>query len=196
MPLPSPPPGSPNPTHGAFDRPAPVALDTSGWKTYTSDRYGFTILYPSDWSSVPATKDWNAADKGTWPNPGWEQFLSSDTQIGIGVFSVPITPETTFDSWLATTCEGYTEPCSNIADRAVDVTMDGNPAVLVPFADDLQVFSVIGDRMWVIASGRPADEADSLRLVESFFSTMHILPGGSPPKILSTEGTPVSPAPS
>ena len=68
--------------------------------------------------------------------------------------------------------------------------------MLVPFADDLEVFSVIGDRMWVVASGRPADEYDSLRLIESFLSTMHILPGGPRSEIRPTEGTPVSPAPS
>jgi hypothetical protein len=74
--------------------------------------------------------------------------------------------------------------------------MDGHPALLVPFATDLEVFSVVGDRMWVIASGWPANQFDSLRLVESYLSTMHILPGGPAPTILSTEGSPVSPAPS
>ena len=65
-------------------------------------------------------------------------------------------PGTTVDSWLAATCPDYTEPCIGIAERAIDVTMDGHPGLLVPFTGDLQAFAVVGDRLYVIASGRPA----------------------------------------
>ncbi len=94
---------------------------------------------------------------------------------------MPVTPGTTLDSWLAANCPGYTQPCAGIADRAVAMTMDGHPGLLVPFQDDLQFFSLVGDRLYVIASGRPAGQFDSLRLVESYLSTMHLLPGGPGP---------------
>ena len=136
--------------------PLPSPLDTSAWKTYTSDRYGFTIAYPADWSSEPATEYWGPSNMDQWPSPGWEHFLSPGSSIGIGAFSVPVTPGTTIDSWLVANCPLFTTPCDGIRDRAAQVTMDGHPALLVPFADDLQVFSLVGDRMWVVASGRPA----------------------------------------
>ena len=127
-PSPTPSPTPPTPTIGAL----PSPLDTSAWKTFTSDRYGFTIAYPPDWNQDASTKDWDAADRGHWPNPGWDHFQSADTQIGLGAFSVPVGPGTTIDSWLAATCPGYTEPCTGIRDRAVDVTMDGHPAPARP----------------------------------------------------------------
>ena len=61
--------------------PLPSPLDTSAWKTYTSDRYGFTIAYPPDWSSAARDRGLGPHRTRTqWPSPGWEQFLSSGRQ--------------------------------------------------------------------------------------------------------------------
>ena len=163
-PIPSPSPTpvpSPSATPPALG-PLPSPLDTSAWKTYTSDRYGFTIAYPPDWSSQPATENWGPSNSDEWPSPGREEFESPGGSIGIGAFSVPVTPGTSIDSWLVANCPLFTTPCDGIRDRATQVTMDGHPALLVTFVDDVEVFSLVGDRMWVVASGRPANLFDSL----------------------------------
>jgi hypothetical protein len=159
--------------------PLPPPLATSSWKTYVSQRYGFTIAYPPDWITTPSTEAWTSVDRTLWPNPGWDRFLAPDASIGIGVYAVAVAPGTTVDSWLATTCPGWTEPCDGIRTRSVDMTLDGHPALLVPFKEDVHVFSVVGDRMWAITAARAAGEYDSVRLLESYLSTMHLPPDTS-----------------
>jgi hypothetical protein len=63
--------------------------------------------------------------------------------------------------------------------------MDGHPGSLVDSGADMSVYTLVDDRMYVLASWRPGSEFDSRRLVGAFLSTMHLLPGG-----------PATPAPS
>jgi len=40
----------------ATSSPINSPIDTSNWKTYTNDEYGFSIKYPSDWENIPEVK--------------------------------------------------------------------------------------------------------------------------------------------
>lgn len=71
------------------------ATETTEWTTYTSDRYQYSIEYPSDWQMTPASRDWpaegssypddDAIDKWTAPSasPSWVlMFVSSVAMPG------------------------------------------------------------------------------------------------------------------
>jgi hypothetical protein len=166
-------------------QPSPSPIDTSTWTTYVSDRYGFSIGHPADWTVRPADHDWTIAADDYWFNTAWETFEAPDATIGISAWSVAVEPGTSVDAWLQANCPKYDTPCTGIQDRAIVVSLDGHPGILVPFTDDLQAFILVDSRMYVVASGRPAAAYDSLRLLQAYLSTMHLLPGGPAPSVTS-----------
>ena len=177
---------APAPTPSA--QPSPAPIDTATWTTYVSARYGFSIGHPADWSEHPADHDWTfAADAADTSSPAqftaWEWFLAPDSTIAISAWSVAVTPGTTVGAWLQAYCPiaENTSPCATIQDRAVAVTVDGHVGLLVPFNEDTQAFILVQNRMYVVASWRPAGQYDSLRLLQAYLSTMHLLPGGPAP---------------
>ncbi len=170
--------------------PSPGAspFDRGTWTTYVSNRFGFSICRPADWIVHPADHDWTfAADAADSMSPpqftAYELFVSADTSIGISAWSVAVTPGTSVAGWLQAYCPiaESNSPCATIQDRAVSVAMDRHAGSLVTFQDDVQAFFLIDNRMYVVASWRPAAEYNSLQLLEAFVSTMHLLPGGPVP---------------
>jgi hypothetical protein len=165
--------------------PGGPAIDTSTWTPYESDRYGFRISHPNDWSEQPAQGAWNLATDGAdWQSPAQEIFRDPDASIRVSAWSVPVEPGTTMESWLDVYCPISTTPCSGLAERTRPIAMDGHPGSLVTFTNDVQAFIPIDDRMYVAAVWR--SEADpplrpyggATRLLKGFLSTMQLLPGG------------------
>jgi len=169
-------------------------IDTTTWTTFSSDRYGFTIGHPSDWTVLPADHDWTlAADADQWPSTGFESFLSPTGDVGVSAWSVAADPGTTIEetadveAWVEQYCEQTNiRPCTGIDDRAVQLCnewRDCHPGLLVPFESDVQAFFTGGnyqDVMVVVAVWRPethptvAQYGGSRRLLEAFLSTMDV----------------------
>ncbi len=169
----------------------PGPIDTSAWTTYVSDRYGFSIGHPADWTERPAVGTWSLAKDTDWLTQASEGFIAPGDDVLATAWSVPVEPGTTVGSWLAAYCPVNTKPCSGLQERTIPVTMDGHPGSLVRFADDTQAFILVDDRMYVVAVWEPdsdprtAPYGGATRLLEGYLSTMHLLPGG--PAIDSSE---------
>jgi hypothetical protein len=70
---------------------ATVPID---WTTYTSDRYSYSVDYPTDWLATPAVQDWpptgdsfpadSAVDKWALPpsNPKWVLMFVLSVRLG------------------------------------------------------------------------------------------------------------------
>jgi hypothetical protein len=179
-------PSAPAPTPSS--QPSPSPIDTATWTTYVSNRYGFTIGHPAGWTEHPADHDWTfAADAADTLSPpkftAWELFVAPDDSIGISAWSVAVTPGTTIEAWLQAYCPiaENDSPCATIQDQAIVIRADGHVGLLVPFTSDTQAFILVDNRMYIVASWRPAAQYDSLRLVQAYVSTMHLLPGGPAP---------------
>ena len=72
-------PSSTTPTLSSTSTPAtsptPSPIDAATWTTYASDRYGFSIGYPSDWVVLSAEHEWTmAGDADRWLSTGQEIF--------------------------------------------------------------------------------------------------------------------------
>jgi hypothetical protein len=167
--------------------PTANAIDTSIWKTYESQRYGFSVGYPADWTVDPADHDWTLATDAIWPNEATEHLEGGPegAQVGVSAWSVAVAPGTSIDTWLSAYCAKNNVLCTRIQDRVGPATMDGHAATLVWFDDELPHAIVLVDgRVYVIACWRPETDASvvrysgSSRLVEAFVSTMKLLPGG------------------
>lgn len=207
------PSGTPSPSPATSLSPSPsraaeAPIDTSAWTTYTSERYGFSIGHPADWTEVPATRAWTfEADADDPLAPGADSFF---TPVGGGVrvstWSVAWDPGTTLDpaqtveawldgeAWVEEYCQkAGNAPCAGIHDRAVPLCLerrDCHPGLLVPFNDDVQAFFSGGiydaDKMIVVAirwgESQPAvaPYGGSQRLLEAFLSTMSVWPASVP----------------
>ena len=172
-------PSSPAPTPSP--QPSPT-LRTATWTTYVSDRYGFSIAHPADWTVRPATGTYAApADAPTTITEG---FIAPAETVYASVWSVAVAPGTSAAAWIQAYCPKQTSPCTGIPARAVPVSMDGHAGELVVFTNDVEAFILVNDRMYVVAEWRPDNDQTDLHyasgtlLVEDFLSTMHLLPGG------------------
>lgn len=198
-------PSSAPPTADTADvtpSPPPTAsLDPSDWITYTSDRYGFSVGYPADWTRRSAERDWTfEADASDWSSPAMDRFIAPDGTVRVSAWSVPLAPGTTlanrlgFEAWVETYCAATgNAPCTAIHERAVPLCLekwDCHPGLLVPFDEDVQAYFTGGiydaDKMIVVAvwSGETqptvAPYNGSQRLLEAFLSTMGVWPESVP----------------
>ncbi len=138
-------------------------LDTARWTTYTSDRYGFSIGYPADWTERPAERNWAfATDAADWLSPGQENFISAPGDLRVSAWSVAVEPGTSAEAWIQSYCEAVASPdqdCSGYLDGAVPVSIEDHSGLLITKPDfDHPVFVLNGDRMYVVIAWR--DESD------------------------------------
>ena len=161
-----------------------MPIDTTGWTTYVSERYGFAIGHPADWTIMPSDHDWKmGADE--WGSTAEERFLSPPGDILVSAWSAPSeTPETPagVQAWAEQYCQKTANTsCTTIGDRAVPLCnerWDCHPGLLVPFHHDVQAFFTGGNhqqQMVVVAVWRP-ESWNSRELLEAFLSTMDVCP--------------------
>lgn len=174
------PSASPSPSRAPSSTPS--LLDTSSWVVYESDRYGFSISHPDDWTEDPADHDWTfEKDIKAWESTGTDSFLNAEGSVRASAWSVAVAPGTTVDSWMEAYCAGQNEgPCTGLQDGAVDVqTEDQYPGRLVFGPDqDTMAFFLDGQTMYVVAIWRGETDptvqpyGGARRLLEAFSSTL------------------------
>ena len=178
---------APSPSAPPTASPSPDPLDTATWTPYVSNRYGFSIAHPADWVATPADHDWTfPTDAIDYLAGGSEHFELTVPDVGVGVtaWSVAVAPGTTLDAWIQAYCAA-TDPasCAALADQTFPATMDGHPGSLVIIGSP-QAFFLVDDRIYAVACWRADDDpsvvkySGSRRLVETYLSTMRLLPGG------------------
>jgi hypothetical protein len=183
----------PEPSATAARPASPNLLDTAGWTSYRSNRYGFTIKHPANWTERPSDHVWTLAVDASSLNKATEGFIAPGTEILVTAWSSPVAAGTTTDSWLQTYCPKVTTPCTGLSElsrRTSGITVDGHTGILVRFSDDTQAFVIVDNRMYIVAVWEPDNDprtepyGGSIRLLMAYLSTMHFIPGG-----------PASPAP-
>jgi hypothetical protein len=194
------PTAAPSPTASPAPTAAVVAasLDPTGWPTYTSARYAFTIGHPADWTELPSTRAWSFeldSDQFAPRSAGAEHFTSADGQVRVSVWTVPLEAGQVIESWgdveawVGDYCERTgIAGCTAIHDRVVPLCIekrDCHPALLVPFIDHVQAFGtggVLPEGMLVIAVWRGESDpavapyGGSQHLLQAFLSTLNVWP--------------------
>ncbi len=174
--------------------------DTTTWATYRSDRYGFSIGYPSDWTVSPADHDWTLAeDANDVLSSGQEMFRSPNRDVRVSAWSVALDPGTSLETWadvegwVEQYCQHMNDPsCTEVPERAVELCLearDCHPGLLLPFREDVQAFfpgmsdDASGwNQMIVVAIWRSdshpsvAPYGGARRFMEAFLSTMGVCP--------------------
>lgn len=161
----APPPSvGPSPAPSVSSSPAP---DTSTWDTFTSERYGYEIGYPSDWDVYPATSQYRLGADNEFQIE-YDRITVGAAFSGIYAMSVPRVAGTTPEEWL----EEELCPC-----EWVPRTIDGQPAFqavtnygeqtidAVVFTDE-RIYQFVGANLLV------RDQA----IWEAFLSTIRLHP--------------------
>ena len=180
---------------------AAAGLDPSTWVEYTSDRYGFEIGYPADWTSTPSSR---ASTMDTDPDgyregdpipptdfAGPDSFVDPVGQVAVSAWGVDPGPSVSLETvddlltWVDAFCRaGNSTPCDGIAERAVPLCReraDCHAAVLVPFKNDVMAFvpGYSDQGMLVVAVWQPDNDPSvagyggGVKLLLAFLSTIH-----------------------
>lgn len=114
-------PGAPSPSapavptgsaSGAASPSAAASLD----KTFSSDRYGYTVAYPGSWSVSPATSSWTAGAANNWGSGLNDELKGRD--IRFSGASQALAKGQTADAWL----REYGSPVGALAGQGADPT--------------------------------------------------------------------------
>lgn len=149
-------------------------IDTSGWKPYTSTRYGYTIAHPPTMSVGPATEDWTLEDRLDWMGFGVaDRFLGS--AFLVTAFAADVPNDMSENEWVSAYSEGLEtdgggQPCDGTYEELPSISVDGHAGRLrVNDPCDLaQAFVFIDGRVHVFAVWRPNQEA----LLQAMVSTV------------------------
>lgn len=181
----------------------------TGWTTYTSPQYGFTIGHPADWNVQPAERGWDLdTDAADWLSPAMDDFTNPTGDVRVSVWSVPVDPDTIspggtmaeVEAWIEQYCQKTGSPCAGFLDGAVRLCVevrDCHPGLLVgvapPFDQEVQAFfsgGIYAGQMIVVTVWRGEDDPTLVpygggrQLIEAFLLTMCVgppeEPGGGP----------------
>jgi hypothetical protein len=82
----------------AASTPEPSYQGITGWKTYTSAAYGYTISYPEDWVvGAEATQKWQLGEAEDAPS--YDSFYNESEDIALLVRQVPAPTGADLGSW-------------------------------------------------------------------------------------------------
>jgi hypothetical protein len=171
-------------------------IDVGDWMTYTSERYGYKIQHPPDWTVIPGDHDWTLDEPtDTFSSTAPDRFETQGAADGLGirlsVWSVTVASGTALEDWIEAYCESANlGSCVGIADHMFGVeTYFGEPALLwQQDAHDTQAFAIQRlreyDAIFVAAIWRTEDDpavrpwGGARRLLATFVSQM--IPQGGP----------------
>lgn len=178
-------PSTTEPSSSAVASPSLDPNDTSAWLPFVSDRYGFSMAYPPDWSANLGDGDWTFPEDTAWPDgvgrTDWFYLDGADGSVAASAWSVPLEPGISADQWFLDYCAEKVTPCDG-TERKVPASLDGHAGWFVPSSDP-QAYFGIDDRIYLVVIWQPEDHpaleryGGGRQLVETFLSTMQLLPG-------------------
>jgi hypothetical protein len=136
----------------------PPAPDT----LFTSDRFGYSLRYPTGWTATPASGAWTlAADRGEALTGNSDHFvderLAGNLQTFMTAWSVPLDGMTA-DEWIRAYCTSPGDDpgsCDAWAATLKPIQADGHDG----FTDSGKAFIPVGDRMYAVAIWRDGNES-------------------------------------
>jgi hypothetical protein len=197
---------TPSPSVQPTQAPSPTAIPSpngpipTGWTTYTSSQYGFTVGHPADWNVRPAERAWDLdTDAPDWLSPAMDDFTAPGGDVRVSVWSLPVDPDMELngwdgvEAWVELYCQTTGSPsCTGILDGAMRLCIevrDCHPGLLVgvapPFDREVQAFftgGIYNSRMVVVTVWRAEDDPSlapyggGRQLIEDFLLTMCVMP--------------------
>ena len=173
-PTPSLTPPLPTPTPSRSDGP----IDTTGWVTFSSARYGFSAGHPPDWREVGSTIDWTQGPtqdvQGGSPHyPTFDQFLAPGDHPDFNGHAMRLPAGIAKDDWTATYAASMVPYCYPSKDRWEQTVVDGHPGWIAygECFNYAETIVFVGDYVYVFTVEDTSPPADP-RLLKAFLSTV------------------------
>jgi len=161
--------------------PSPTAVSTAGWQTFSSNRYGYQIKYPSFLNPLQSTRQWTEADAADWLSPANDRF---EGQVGVTAMAVTLPQGTSADAWIASHLDappGTSAPdaCTHTRVNLSTRTVDTHPVTFWRESENGNcggtfAFVVVGNRLHSFFIGLPGWEPT----LEAMLSTVTFPPAG------------------
>jgi hypothetical protein len=136
------------------------SVPSSGpWATFESDRDGYSLGYPADWSVAKATVPWRYPGPGGGPgSPSVDQFTGPDGVAALVVTSQAIPSNVTEAAWWSgylIGMAGQAAGCAPPLEQWATVTIDGHTARLhggLAICDYTEAVALVGRRAYVFTA--------------------------------------------
>ena len=148
-------------------------ISTAGWKSFTSNRYGYDIQYPGNLSAAQSVRQWTESEAKDWLSPANDLFRGS---VAVTVFAVPLPAGTSRDAWIASHLQPLTGTTPGCTHTVVDLPtkeVDGHPVVFWRESTNGDcggtfAFVQVGERLYTFFIGLPGYEPT----LETMLSTL------------------------
>jgi hypothetical protein len=122
-------PSAPIPSDGPSALPAD-AVSTTGWRSFSSQRYAYDMQYPPNMSAQQSVRQWVWADQADPLSPANDLFRG---HVTVTAFGMPLAEHAERDPWIASyvyDLVGRTSPCTR---EPVDLPLKGVDGLPVVF---------------------------------------------------------------
>jgi hypothetical protein len=175
-------PGSGGPTPTPSPTPSPTAPPPSAsptpltLKTYTSQRYAYSLDYPADWTVREAVRSLPAYEAPWIDSDAIDYFARTSSVPGIIVAASKVSKGTTIEEWSAGTAEAT---CGAPTDRET-LEIGGEPGSLLTYSSCYSTFHIWAvvvhgtsafHIVWLDSIGPPAAMASDRVLFEKVLET-------------------------
>ena len=179
--------------------PVPTNVDTTGWQSFSSGLYGYSMRFPADWESVKGQTAWTLERFSNRFLPEWGDDIAFGSASGSGnpffhAWSIPRDAGVDLADYIGALIHAggvaYAQ-CPQAPDAWQAVTIDGNPGWLVGSTCNGQwAFAAVeaGGRFYTFWVDDRVDWPDSPRF-RTILSTVHLRPQDAD---TSPSGSPVS----
>lgn len=97
------PPAAPTAPPSTTTRPSASAFPAPALtQTFTSDRHGYSVRLPADWTATRATASWTTGIDTLYDDPGLDKLGSAEMRLAVA--SAPLAPGQTPDAWMSPYC--------------------------------------------------------------------------------------------
>jgi len=181
------PPVPPSSTPASGASPAPSPVDTSTWVPFTSNRYGYSMCLPSDWTTRRGTDPNPVGTTGDFGQPTNDEFDTSGS-VAFTVTSAPAPTGTEADFLAAYGTHGRSQGwpihCWPVTEQEWEsVVVDGRPAHVHGGYSDCnftEALAFVGGRLYSLgASPNAFDHPFDRALFDAFLSTVTFDPAAA-----------------
>ena len=176
------------PAATASATPVPTPIDTTTWVPFTSDRHGYSMSVPADWSVVKATRPWlfggsgdvpgdGTVDQFDQPSPGITRFVASGQTIPKGTSTAAW-----FTAYLTGT-ESMPAGCFPPRAQWTSITIAGHAAGLhggLTSCGFTEAVAIVGNRAYVFTGyadrSAPSGRIFDRSLLDAWLSTVRFDP--------------------
>ena len=144
---------TPSPSEAPSSAPIPTTLDIPVMsESYVSSRYGYSVMYPADWSAAESSQTWSPPDWKAANSPGepFDMITVQNEALGLRAASAPL-PEglPNVNDWIDEYLTFGDPNCVPPRERQELISIDGAQGRLRDACGEVEATIVLGGRVYM-----------------------------------------------